>query len=1776
MKSFFLLITQLLLGCTLLAQPISTYWQDLPQEITYLTTSAEVLPQNARTLSLDISSIKNQIINAPNKFSANARMANYPLQLPLPAGGYKTFLMLKSSPMHPDLEAKYPNIQAWHGKCLEDGISVVALTISPQGLFATIINERFEKIFIEPVENAGFPAYISYAEKEIPLPPALECKHEAETVEERGQSGVRNEPILRNSANNNPGALGDKLRTHRFAMAANTGFSNANGNTIPSVMAKFAEFVNIQNLLYIRELSINFQLIADTDKLIFINGMNSTGVNDPYLDNGSSADLAINQTTTDNIVGNGSYDIGHVMNLQSGWGGSGPCNDASKAHGSSWGLRALNHEIGHQFSCPHTTDQPPHIYEATGIANTVMGRNDALGNDDYFHLSSALFVSSWVEKPNYCISGTDTDNTIPIVEVGTGGMTIPQGTPFQLSGSAIDPDPNTNLLYNWQQYNSGGSSSVVNGEVVPFGDYPVFRNFFPTPDGNVRTLPKMADIITNTASTAKRGGDIIYQELLPTYSRNLTFRLVARDYELTGGAFDYKELSFEVDGNSGPFVVGLPNNGTEVWMAGTNVDVGWNVAGTNVAPINCMEVDILLSVDGGWTYPYTLASNVSNNGNINVPLPAGIPQTNRARVKVECASYDNVRFFDISNNDFTINSSCTANGGILTPATNVSAPVGSGTLNLNLTPHFGDNADLLQFEIQASDPSGFFALQDGNGNCVSSNSQLKHELVEFQVDKTGDYTFTVDYDDENGGFFGVFANSYDPNNACSNYVGATGVENNGTSIKGAITINLSAGTTYYMAFHPWFTDMATGRVFFSSAVSGNIIVTNPTNPPTPAQDYSYTYAAINPANNQIVALNPNADFTGLTGGTYHIYGLSYKAANAPPDVVDPNTYLNQNMEVIQANGQCASFSENYVQLTAEACNLVMVIPLLTFGCNPNTNTYSQSLKIIYENQPGSGNLVINGQNFAITGSPQYETLTNLPVDGQPVNITAHFSASPSCQFTENSSFSPPAPDKVAGLALDCSPATDATEYLNLLGLSTTTNTLTLMAWIKRNGDQNNYTGLIFAETSGSGLNFGENNQLGYHWNNEQWWWASGLVVPDGEWTHVAMVANGTNVTLYLNGVAAVNNATPINLEFSTVRIGSYNGWSSRNFNGLIDDVRIINTALTQQQIREQMHIVANVCNDDLLAYYQFNETPGFLDKTGKTTIGVSGNVTRAVSEAPVAEGTAVTQTVNSTGVVDFNTSVDANLSINFTGAAPNGDVVVSQLTSEGPHGTAASNDPLSPSYWIVRNYGSTNAGLNANMTFQQSGWVISNTASDYTLYKRGSNSTGNWDAPINASSANAGSGEASFNGINNFSQFIIRRNPNISGCIITDISAGNQTPCNSGTNTYSQDVTVTYSSPPAMENLVVQGQSFAITSSPQTVTLANLTADGQAVNVTAMFSNTTCSLTENGVFTAPNACNGGQSNCNLYVATDTPKEISEIETPTITSTINVPVSGTISDLNIKNLMGTHTYIADLTFSLTSPQGTTVTLINSRCGNLDDFNINLDDEATNNLPCPYADGNTYLPDNALSVFNNENPFGNWILTIADGADQDGGQLSSWSLEICGTLGTATCGPAPPSSGTINAETYYNPSISTGGTVLSPSTVVFKSGNDVTLTNNFEVQLGATFMVLMENCGFFFGEEEVEDRWDAKQENQVSNNVLKIAPNPFSNQTVISYELKETSDVSIIVSNLNGQVLEHLFEAATQNSGNYQLVFNAEDYPKGVYLVSMKTMEGIVNERIVVAW
>jgi len=149
-------------------------------------------------------------------------------------------------------------------------------------------------------------------------------------------------------------------------------------------------------------------------------------------------------------------------------------------------------------------------------------------------------------------------------------------------------------------------------------------------------------------------------------------------------------------------------------------------------------------------------------------------------------------------------------------------------------------------------------------------------------------------------------------------------------------------------------------------------------------------------------------------------------------------------------------------------------------------------------------------------------------------------------------------------------------HADLPGLGFNNNTATFLCWIKPEGAQGGFRGLIFLRSGGpvSGLHFGNGMELRYSWADaaNTWGWNSGLLVPDGQWALAAVVVEPTRATIYLgaNGTlqSAVNTVNHANQNFnnSPTRIGVDPTSVNRHFNGWIDEVAIWNRALSSAEI----------------------------------------------------------------------------------------------------------------------------------------------------------------------------------------------------------------------------------------------------------------------------------------------------------------------------------------------------------------------------------------------------------------------------------------------------------------------------------------------------------------------------------------------------------------------------------------------------------------------------------
>jgi subtilisin-like proprotein convertase family protein len=226
---------------------------------------------------------------------------------------------------------------------------------------------------------------------------------------------------------------------------------------------------------------------------------------------------------------------------------------------------------------------------------------------------------------------------------------------------------------------------------------------------------------------------------------------------------------------------------------------------------------------------------------------------------------------------------------------------------------------------------------------------------------------------------------------------------------------------------------------------------------------------------------------------------------------------------------------------------------------------------------------------------------------------------------------------------------------------------------------------------------------------------------------------------------------------------------------------------------------------------------------------------------------------------------------------------------------------------------------------------------------------------------------------------------------------------------------------------------------------------GVGINFNNGFGPQPGNLIRNEVYNAPCLVNCNAAPCDIFTSTNVPVSIPNNQTATVTSSLSIPASGSVTDVNVKNLNITHTWINDLIIKIISPAGTEVTLINQICGDQDNMLTNLDDETApySSLPCPPVNNGNYQPLQALSAFDGQNVNGTWTLTVQDMFNEDGGSLNAWGLQVCYDNPTAT----------LSAPTVTQPTcaVTTGTIVVNAS----GSALEYSINGGSSFQSSATF-------------------------------------------------------------------------------------------------------------------
>jgi hypothetical protein len=152
----------------------------------------------------------------------------------------------------------------------------------------------------------------------------------------------------------------------------------------------------------------------------------------------------------------------------------------------------------------------------------------------------------------------------------------------------------------------------------------------------------------------------------------------------------------------------------------------------------------------------------------------------------------------------------------------------------------------------------------------------------------------------------------------------------------------------------------------------------------------------------------------------------------------------------------------------------------------------------------------------------------------------------------------------------------ANDFVQCLG-SLTVTAATFVSWIRRNGSQGTYDGILYSRgTNTTGMSFYSSNQLGYTWNDagNTYSWSSGLTIPDLTWCMVAISVTSTAATAYLcessRITSAINTVSHASSLLDDIKIG-IDEFENRCFTGNIATAMIYNRALSANEISQNFN-----------------------------------------------------------------------------------------------------------------------------------------------------------------------------------------------------------------------------------------------------------------------------------------------------------------------------------------------------------------------------------------------------------------------------------------------------------------------------------------------------------------------------------------------------------------------------------------------------------------------------
>lgn len=147
-----------------------------------------------------------------------------------------------------------------------------------------------------------------------------------------------------------------------------------------------------------------------------------------------------------------------------------------------------------------------------------------------------------------------------------------------------------------------------------------------------------------------------------------------------------------------------------------------------------------------------------------------------------------------------------------------------------------------------------------------------------------------------------------------------------------------------------------------------------------------------------------------------------------------------------------------------------------------------------------------------------------------------------------------------------------------------------------------------------------------------------------------------------------------------------------------------------------------------------------------------------------------------------------------------------------------------------------------------------------------------------------------------------------------------------------------------------------------------------------------------------------------------------------------------------------------------------------------------------------------------------------------------------------------------------------------TIYPWTTTVFNAGEEIVLTDGFTAYAGSDFHAYLFGCDGNINAAENETHFQAPEIETAgfaTASELKVAPNPFSGSTTVTYSLQEELHVAMQLMDATGKLVATPMRPQIQREGLYEFSLDGSNLPAGMYFLVTQIGKTRETKRLVLS-